>query len=113
MNDLLNLVLQRPNISGAIACALIAVILGTRPHSVGWRDYFLIVFAACITTASVIDYWFMQRGFFVSCAVGFAIGYIADDVITTLNATMPQFIRDAANDILDWLRKWLAKVLNK
>ena len=113
MNELLQKILEHPNLYGGIACALTAVILGTRPHSVGWRDYGLIVIAALLTTASVIDYWFIRPGLFVCCLIGFAIGYLADDVVTTLNATMPRFIRQAVRDILDWLRDWLARMLNK
>ena len=113
MNELLQKMLAQPNLYGGIACALIAVVLGTRPLSVGWRDYGLIVAAAILTTASVIDYWFIRHGFFVCCLIGFAIGYLADDVITTLNATMPRFIRQAVRDILDWLRDWLTRMLNK
>lgn len=112
MNDVLPYVLPHKNLIGAVVCALFSVLLNTRFSQVGWRDYVLIVVSALIATA-VVDYWFLQRGFFFACAIGFVIGYLADDVILNLNATVPSFVSGSLNDILDWLRQWLRRLLNK
>lgn len=113
MNELLEKIIANQNVVGGMACALFAVIVGTRPQKVGWRDYALIVAAAIIATAAVIDYWFLNRGFFIACAIGFTIGYLADDVVLNLNATVPEFVSGSLKDILDWLREWLRRLLNK
>lgn len=109
MNDFL----AHQNVLGGMACAMLAVLIGTHPAQVGWRNYALIVLASLLTTAAVIDYWFLHKGFFISCLIGFAIGYLADDVIVNLNATVPDFVKNSLADVFDWLRRWLARILNK
>lgn len=113
MNDVVWPFAVHQNVAGAVVCALFAVITGTRPLDVGWRNYALIVAAAFLTAAAVIDYWFLHHGFFICCLIGFAIGYLADDVVLNLNATVPDFVKNSLADVFDWLRRWLGRILNK
>ena len=101
------------NIIGGAACAAFAVATGTRLNRVGWRNYSLIMAAAILTAAALVDWEIGRRGFFASCLVGFAVGYLADDVVLNLNATLPEFIRGITRDILNWVRDWIFRRRNK
>ena len=101
------------NIWGAVAFALLAVVIGTRVRDVGVRNYLFILISASLGSASVVEQWFFQSSFLTCCLIGFGFGYLADDVLMNLNATLPEFIKTAVNDFLDWLREWLRRVTNR
>lgn len=102
-----------PNIVCACASALLTCIIDTNVKDVGWRNYLLIVLGAVLTAAAVVEAWFLDSSIWASGLIGFGIGYVADMVIVNLNATMPEWIAGSLRDVLDWLRRWLGRILNK
>ena len=99
------------NVLGGVGFALFAVLVGTRVTITGLRDYIFILTIAVLGTASVVEHWFLDNSFITSCLIGFAIGFLADDIYLNLKATMPEFIKDILHDILDGLKNRIKKFL--
>lgn len=90
--------------------AAIAVLLGVSIKEVGYRVYILVLITAVLSTAAVIETWMGDSTVMKSATVGWVIGYIADDVLLTINALLPDFIKDlvdtVTNGVKRKLRKW-------
>ena len=99
------------NFAGGVGFAFFAVLVGTRWSEVGLRDYAIIMVLALLSTAFVIERWFSD-GTVITCSlVGFAIGYLADDVYININATLPEFTKKIIGDAADGAHNWIRKVL--
>lgn len=99
------------NILGGIGFALFAVLVGTRVTVIGLRDYILILTIALLGTANVIEHWFMDSHLTTSCLVGFAIGFLADDVYLNIKATVPDFVKEIMTDFFQVIKTKLKKLL--
>lgn len=113
MNDFLLNLPVHPNILCGAAAAFLTALIDTQIKEVGLRNYVLIVLAATLTTAAIIETWFLDSRLWLSCLLGFGVGYVADTVVLNLNATVPEFVSGSLKDVLDWMRRWLARILNK
>lgn len=106
---MLNGILNLNTIAGMITAA-IAVLLGVSMKEVGYRVYVLVLITAVLSTAAVIETWMEHSTVMKSITVGWVIGYISDDVLLTINALLPDFIKDlvdtVANGVKRKLRKW-------
>lgn len=107
------LALNNVNILSGIAFALFAVLVGTRVKEVGVRNYIFILTIALLGTANIIEHWFLDSSFTTTCLVGFAVGYLADDVYLNLKATIPEFVKHIINDVLQWIKDWVHKTLRR
>ena len=94
---------------GMIAAA-IAVIVGVRLREIGIRTYAVVLLTAVLFTAAIIETWFADTTLFKSAAIGWVVGYLTDDVILTLDALMPNFIRETIDKFLRGFRKKLEKL---
>lgn len=103
-NDILNL----NTIVGMVA-AVFAVLLGVSIREVGYRVYVLVLITAVLSTAAVIETWMKDSTVMKSATVGWVIGYIADDVLLTINALLPDFIKDLVDTITTGIRRKLNK----
>lgn len=94
-----------------MVAAVFAVLLGVSIRDVGYRVYVLVLITAVLSTAAVIETWMTDSTVMKSATVGWVIGYIADDVLLTINALLPNFIKDLVNTITNGIRcklnKWL------
>lgn len=99
------------NILGGVSFALFAVLVGTKVNVIGLRDYIFVLTIAVLGTASVIEHWFLASSFITSCLIGFSIGFLADDIYLNLKATVPEFIKEILNDILDSIKVKIKKFL--
>lgn len=110
-NDILNL----NTIVGMVA-AVVAVLLGVSIKEVGYRIYILVLITAVLSAAAVIETWMSNSTVMKSATVGWVIGYIADDVLLTINALLPDFIKDlidtVTNGIKHKLGKWFGNDIN-
>lgn len=93
------------NLLGGIGFALLAVLVGTKVTETGIRDYILILTIAVLSSASVIEHWFMDSSFITSCLTGFSIGFLADDVYLNIKATIPEFVKDIINDVFTGIKE--------
>lgn len=103
-NDILNL----NTIVGMVA-AVVAVLLGVSIREVGYRVYILVLITAILSTAAVIETWLEGSGVMKSATVGWVIGYISDDVLLTINALLPDFIKDLLDTVTNGIRRKLNK----
>ena len=46
-----------------------------------------------------------------SATVGWVIGYISDDVLLTINALLPDFIKDLVNTVTNGIKQKIGKLL--
>lgn len=104
-NDILNL-----NTMVGMAAAISAVILGVSIREVGYRIYVLVLITAVLSSAAVIETWMSGSTVMKSATVGWVIGYIADDVLLTINALLPDFIKDLFDTIANGIKKKLGKL---
>ena len=91
-NDILNL-----NTIVGMAAAAIAVLLGVS------------IIRAVLSTAAVIETWMGNSTVMKSATVGWVIGYIADDVLLTINALLPDFVKDLVDTITNGIKRKLGK----
>lgn len=103
-NDILNL-----NTIVGMAAAAIAVLLGVSIKEVGYRVYILVLISAVLSTAAVIETWMGNSTVMKSATVGWVIGYIADDVLLTINALLPDFVKDLVDTITNGIKRKLGK----
>lgn len=101
------------NVLGGVIFALWAVLIGTKITVTGLRDYIFIITIAVLGTAAVIEQWFLDNSFITSCLIGFSIGFLADDVYMNLKATVPEFVKDILDDVLQAVKDWIRKILNR
>lgn len=106
-------ILTNINILGGVGFALFAVLLGTKLKDIGLRDYILVLTFALLGTAGIIERWFLSSSFITSCLVGFAIGFIADDVYLNLRATLPEVIKTLLIDLLQTMKDKLLYFIGK
>lgn len=103
-NDILSL-----NTIVGMATAAIAVLLGVSIKEVGYRVYILVLISAVLSTAAVIETWMGNSTVMKSATVGWVIGYIADDVLLTINALLPDFVKDLVDTITNGIKRKLGK----
>lgn len=103
-NDILNL-----NTIVGMTAAVFAVLLGVSIREVGYRVYVLVLITAVLSTAAVIETWMTDSTVMKSATVGWVIGYIADDVLLTINALLPDFIKDLVDTVTNGVRRKLNK----
>lgn len=103
-NDVLSL-----NTIVGMATAAIAVLLGVSIKGVGYRVYILVLISAVLSTAAVIETWMGNSTVVKSATVGWVIGYIADDVLLTINALLPDFVKDLVDTVINGIKRKLSK----
>ena len=103
-NDVLSL-----NTIVGMATAAIAVLLGVSIKEVGYRVYVLVLISAVLSTAAVIETWMENSTIMKSATVGWLIGYIADDVLLTINALLPDFVKDLVDTVTNGIKRKLGK----
>ena len=103
-NDVLSL-----NTIVGMATAAIAVLLGVSIKEVGYRVYVLVLISAVLCTAAVIETWMENSTIMKSATVGWVIGYIADDVLLTINALLPDFVKDLVDTVTNGIKRKLGK----
>lgn len=103
-NDILSL-----NTIVGMATAAIAVLLGVSIKEVGYRVYVLVLISAVLCTAAVIETWMENSTIMKSATVGWVIGYIADDVLLTINALLPDFVKDLVDTVTNGIKRKLGK----
>lgn len=103
-NDVLSL-----NTIVGMATAAIAVLLGVSIKEVGYRVYVLVLISAVLSTAAVIETWMENSTIMKSATVGWVIGYIADDVLLTINALLPDFVKDLVDTVTNGIKRKLSK----
>lgn len=103
-NDVLNL-----NTIVGMVSAILAVLLGVSIREVGHRVYVLVLVTAALSTAAVIETWLAHSTVMKSATVGWIIGYITDDVLLTINALLPDFIKDLVDTVANGIRRKLNK----
>lgn len=103
-NDILSL-----NTIVGMATATIAVLLGVSIKEVGYRVYVLVLISAALCTAAVIETWMENSTIMKSATVGWVIGYIADDVLLTINALLPDFVKDLVDTVTNGIKRKLGK----
>ena len=103
-NGILNL-----NTIVSMVAAIFAVLLGVSIREVGYRVYILVLITAVLSAAAVIETWMVDSTVMKSATVGWVIGYIADDVLLTINALLPDFIKDMVDTITNGIRRKLNK----
>ena len=103
-NDILNL----NTIVGMIAAA-IAVLIGVSIKELGYRVYVLVLITAVLSAAAVIETWLRGSTVMKSATVGWVIGYITDDVLLTINALLPDFIKDLVDTVTTGIRRKIGK----
>lgn len=109
----LQLTLIETNILGGVSFSLFAVLVGTKVSDVGVRDYIFILTIAVLVTANVLEYWFANSSFVSSCMIGFAIGFLSDDVYLNLKETTPLFVKQIINDVLQGIKDWVHKKVGR
>lgn len=103
-NDILNL-----NTIVGMMAAVIAVLLGVSIKEVGYRIYVLVLITAALSSAAVIETWMGNSTVMKSATVGWVIGYIADDVLLTINVLLPDFIKDLFDTVTDGIKRKFGK----
>lgn len=93
-----------------MVAAVIAILLGVSIKEVGYRVYVLMLITAMLSSAAIIETWMSNSTVMKSATVGWVIGYITDDVLLTINALLPDFIKDlvdtTTNGVKHKLGKW-------
>nr|DAR38895.1 MAG TPA: hypothetical protein [Caudoviricetes sp.] len=103
-NDVLSL-----NTIVGMAAAAIAVLLGASIKEIGYRVYILVLISAVLSTAAVIETWMENSTIMKSATVGWVIGYISDDVLLTINALLPDFVKDLVDTVTNGIKRKLSK----
>ena len=103
-NDILNL----NTIAGMLAAA-IAVLIGVSIKELGYRVYVLVLITAVLSADAVIETWLRGSTVMKSATVGWVIGYITDDVLLTINALLPDFIKDLVDTVTTGIRRKIGK----
>lgn len=109
--DYFTLILGNLNVVVASISSALAVLIGVRLREVGLRTYLLVLLTSLLITAAVIETWFYDASVFKSAAIGWAIGYLADDVILTLESLVPEFVQNTSNDVLTGIKNKINKIL--
>ena len=92
--------------------SVLAVIVGTRFKEIGIRMYVVFLITAMLISASVIETWFLDSTLVKSATIGWVIGYVTDDVMLTINAMLPEFVRSTLRTIADGVRNKIDKWFN-
>ena len=98
-------------IAGMFTSAL-AVIVGTKFKEISISMYVGFLITAMLISASVIETWFFDSTLVKSATIGWFIGYVTDDVMLTINATLPEFVRSTLRTIADGVRNKIDKWFN-
>lgn len=97
------------NVTVAMLAAMSAIVIGVNIRELGVRVYTLVLITAMVISAAVIDTWFITDSFVKCAAIGWFIGYVTDDFLLTLNAIMPNFIRELVNKIFNGIKNKIDK----
>lgn len=97
------------NVAVAMLAAMIAVVIGVNIRELGVRVYTLVLITAMVISAAVIDTWFITDSLVKCAAIGWFIGYVTDDFLLTLNAIMPNFIRELVDKIFNGIKNKIDK----
>lgn len=97
------------NVAVAMFAAMSAVVIGVNIRGLGVRVYTLVLITAMVISAAVIDTWFIADSLVKCAAVGWFIGYVTDDFLLTLNAIMPNFIRELVDKIFKGIKNKIDK----
>lgn len=97
------------NVAVAMLAAMSAVVIGVNIRGLGVRVYTLVLITAMVISAAVIDTWFIADSLVKCAAVGWFIGYVTDDFLLTLNAIMPNFIRELVDKIFKGIKNKIDK----
>lgn len=97
------------NVAVAMLASMSAVVIGVNIRELGVRVYTLVLITAMVISAAVIDTWFIADSLVKCAAVGWFIGYVTDDFLLTLNAIMPNFIRELVNKIFNGIKNKIDK----
>lgn len=97
------------NVAVAMLAAMIAVVIGVNIRELGVRVYTLVLITAMVISSAVIDTWFITDSLVKCAAIGWFIGYATDDFLLTLNAIMPNFIRELVDKILNGIKNKIDK----
>ena len=92
--------------------SVLAVIVGTKFKEIGIRMYVVSLITAMLISASVIETWFFDSTLVKSATIGWGIGYVTDDVMLTINAMLPEFVRSTLRTIADGVRNKINKWFN-
>lgn len=92
-----------------MGAAVIAILLGVSIKEIGYRVYILVLISAVLSTAAVIETWMENSTIMKSATVGWVIGYIADDVLLTINALLPDFVKDLVDTVTNGIKRKLSK----
>ena len=98
-------------IAGMVTSAL-AVSVGTKFKEVGIRMFVVFLITAMLISAAVIETWFFDSTVIKSATIGWVIGYVTDDVMLTINAMLPEFVRSTLRMIADGVRNKIDKFFN-
>ena len=98
-------------IAGMFTSAL-AVIVGTKFKEISISMYVGFLITAMLISASVIETWFFDSTIVQSATIGWVIGYVTDDVMLTINAMLPEFVRSTLRTIADGVRNKIDKWFN-
>lgn len=97
------------NVAVAMLAAMGAVVIGVNIRELGVRVYTLVLITAMVISTAVIDTWFITDSLVKCAAIGWFIGYVTDDFLLTLNAIMPNFIREIINKIFNGVKNKIDK----
>ena len=97
------------NVAVAMFAAMSAVVIGVNIRGLGVRVYTLVLITAMVISAAVIDTWLIADSLVKCAAVGWFIGYVTDDFLLTLNAIMPNFIRELVDKIFNGIKNKIDK----
>ena len=103
--------LQLNTIAGMVTSA-VAVIVGTKFKEISIRMFVVFLITAMLISASVIETWFFDSTIVKSATIGWVIGYVADDVMLTINAMLPEFVHSTLRMIADGVRNKIDKWFN-
>lgn len=92
-----------------IAVAFFTFIVDTPLRAVGCRNFILIGVVSVLSTAYIIECWFIKSSAITKCLIGFGIGFLADDVFTNIKVATPQIIKTLVSDVLNAIRKKIKK----
>ena len=100
------------NVAVAMFAAMSAVVIGVNIRELGVRVYTLVLITAMVISAAVIDTWLIADSLVKCAAVGWFIGYVTDDFLLTLNAIMPNFIRELVDKIFNGIKNKIDKLFS-
>lgn len=91
----------------ATISSLIGIFVGTSIKDLGLRNYIATAIFVVLLAGFVVETWDMINTQTRAGLVGFCIGYYGDDVLSTINSLLPNFIRDTLVGLKNKLHKWL------